>query len=129
MRYCEKSPRIAMTVPDTVAAVMSDACTSGEPSRDGAIDWFRFVQNSDPLEPVDIWRTVLNQALFATQVEESSYREGSDCSRANTSTAEAVVNEPRVVAVTVEPAVAEIAVTMPRGALLPEPLMKAVCSA
>ena len=48
---------------------------------------------------------------------------------ANTSATEAEVNEPRVVAVTVDPAVAEIAVTIPLGAEVPEPEMNAVDSA
>ena len=41
---------------------------------------------------------------------------------------DAEVNDPRVVAVTVEPAVAEIAVTMPFGAPEPEPEMNAAAS-
>src|SRR5258707_1176508 len=87
------------------------------------------VQKYEPCAAVDICRMVLNHALFATQDTESSYRDGTAATRANTSTAEADVNEPRVVAVTVSPAVAEIAVTMPFGWFDPgTPEMNAVPS-
>ena len=69
--------------------------------------WPRSVQNSDPpVVPEAICRITLNVALFATHVEDSSNLGETALTTANTSADAAVVNEPRVVAVTVLPAVA-----------------------
>ena len=67
-----KSPRTIRTVPEVVAADMSDACdrrTQEGSRRPGVL---KSVQKYEPCEPVYIWRIVLNVALFATQVAESS---------------------------------------------------------
>ena len=64
-----------------------------------------------------------------THVEESSKRTGSAFSSASVSTADAELNWPRVVAVTVDATVALMAVTTPFGASDPEPEMNAVPSA
>src|SRR4051812_28154390 len=116
-------------VPEVCAVAMSDACAIGEPRSGAPMPALKSDQKYEPLEAVDICLMVLNVCLFATQVEESSYRGGSEFSRANPSPAEAVVNAPGVVAVPVDPAVAEMAVMTPFGAPEPEPLTNAVCSA
>ena len=62
----------AVAEPDVVAATMSELDATGLPSRLGGVEAFRSVQNREPLAPVDIWRMVLNVALLAIQVADSS---------------------------------------------------------